>query len=113
MKFYLKVNLTTAYWCGCFLSVPLSSDNTASVLTRHGGFLQHEQPVHFLPVVISDGSAPSLSSTSTLSIIICTCDGAGKHQSCSQGASPLLFDGLGTAATAIILTFVLILLGKT
>uniref|UniRef100_A0A3Q4BY03 Cadherin domain-containing protein n=1 Tax=Mola mola TaxID=94237 RepID=A0A3Q4BY03_MOLML len=68
-------------------------------------------PVHFLPVVISDGSAPSLSSTSTLSIIVCTCDGAGKHQSCSQGASPLLVVGLSTAATAAVLTFVLTLLG--
>lgn len=94
----------------CFI---LSSDNTASVLTRRGSFLQRDQRVHFLPVVISDGSSPSLSSTNTLSVIVCTCDGAGNQQSCSQGASPLLVARLNTAATVAVLTCVLVLLGKT
>lgn len=89
------------------------ADNTASILTLRGGFLQREQLVHFLPVVISDGSALSLSSTNTLSITVCTCDGAGNHLSCSWGPSPLLAVSLGAAATAMLLTCILTLLGKS
>ncbi|XP_036940813.1 cadherin-7-like isoform X2 [Acanthopagrus latus] len=88
-----------------------NKDNTASVLTQHGGFLQRDQLVHFLPVVISDGSSPSLSSTNMLSIIVCTCDVTGNRRSCSHDTSPLLVVGLSTAATAGILTCVLTLLG--
>nr|XP_046264197.1 cadherin-7-like [Scatophagus argus] len=88
-----------------------NKDNTASILTRRGGFLQQVQLVHFLPVVISDGSSPSLSSTNTLSIIVCTCDDAGNQSSCSKGALPLLVVSLSTAATAVALTCVLSLLG--
>lgn len=68
--------------------------------------------MHFLPVVISDGSGPSLSSTNTLSIVVCTCDGAGNRRSCGLGASPLLVSRLSTAATIAVLTCVLMLLGK-
>lgn len=106
------VHLLTALRC-FRLSIHLSSDNTASVLTQHGGFLQRDQLVHFLPVVISDGSSPSLSSTNMLSIIVCTCDVTGNRRSCSHDTSPLLVVGLSTAATAGILTCVLTLLGKT
>uniref|UniRef100_A0A671Z4W6 Cadherin 7a n=1 Tax=Sparus aurata TaxID=8175 RepID=A0A671Z4W6_SPAAU len=88
-----------------------NKDNTASVLTQHGGFLKRDQLVHFLPVVISDGSSPSLSSTNMLSIIVCTCDVTGNRRSCSHGTSPLLAVSLSTAATAGVLTCVLTLLG--
>ncbi|XP_070775733.1 cadherin-7-like [Enoplosus armatus] len=88
-----------------------NKDNTASVLTQRGGFLQRDHLVHFLPVVISDGSSPSLSSTNTLSITVCDCDVDGNRRSCSQGESPLLVVSLSTAATAVLLTCILILLG--
>uniref|UniRef100_A0A8P4G278 Cadherin domain-containing protein n=1 Tax=Dicentrarchus labrax TaxID=13489 RepID=A0A8P4G278_DICLA len=84
-----------------------NKDNTASILTQRSGFLQRDQLVHFLPVVISDGSSPSLSSTNTLSITVCACDVTGNRHSCSQGPSPLL--GLGTASA--VLTCILTLLG--
>ncbi|XP_070700892.1 cadherin-7-like [Pempheris klunzingeri] len=87
-----------------------NKDNTASVLTRRGDFLQRDQQVHFLPVVISDGSSPSLSSTNTLSVTVCACDVDGNRRFCSQGG-PLLLAGLSTAATAAVLTCVLTLLG--
>lgn len=96
-----------------FLLVRLSSDNTASVLTRRGEFLQQDQVVHLLPVVISDGSSPSLSSTNTLSIIVCTCDDDGNRRSCGQGPPSLLVVGLSAATTAAVLTSILTLLGKT
>lgn len=87
-------------------------DNTASILTRRGGFLQQDQMVHLLPVVISDSSRPSLSSTNTLSITVCACDAAGQPRSCRQGATPLLLVSLQTAVTAAVLTCILTLLGK-
>ncbi|KAL7385942.1 hypothetical protein ABVT39_002232 [Epinephelus coioides] len=85
-------------------------DNTASVLTQLG-VLQRDQLVHLLPVVISDGGDPPLSSTNTLSITVCDCDANGNRRSCSQGASLLLVVGLSTAAIAAVLTCVLTLLG--
>ncbi|XP_022622122.1 cadherin-7-like [Seriola dumerili] len=88
-----------------------NKDNTASVLTRRGGFLQRDQLVHFVTVVISDSGSPSLSSTTTLSVTVCDCDLDGHRRSCSQRASPLLVVGLSTAATAAVLTCVLTLLG--
>ncbi|XP_045907166.1 cadherin-7-like [Micropterus dolomieu] len=87
-----------------------NKDNTASVLTRQGGFLWRDQPVHFLPVVISDGSSPSLSSTNSLSITVCDCDAHGNRRSCSRGAA-LLLVGLSSAAAATVLTCILVLLG--
>ncbi|XP_068998297.1 cadherin-7-like [Embiotoca jacksoni] len=87
-----------------------NNDNTASVLTRRAGFLQQDQPVHFLPVVISDGGSPTLSSTNTLTVTVCECDLQGNRRRCNQGASRLLADGLSTAA-AVLLTCVLTLLG--
>lgn len=87
--------------------VLLSSDNTAVVLTRRGSFQRQNQPLHFLPVVISDGGSPSLSSTNTLTITICKCDLQGNHLRCNQS---VIQDGLGTAAVAT-LTCILTLLG--
>uniref|UniRef100_A0A672FSM3 Cadherin 7 n=1 Tax=Salarias fasciatus TaxID=181472 RepID=A0A672FSM3_SALFA len=87
-----------------------NNDNTASVLTRRGGFLQREQSLHFLPVVISDSGSPPLSSTNTLTISVCTCDLHGGQRQCSQGALLLLPDGFSTTV-AILLTSVLTLLG--
>ncbi|XP_042369454.1 cadherin-7-like, partial [Plectropomus leopardus] len=74
--------------------------NTASVLTQRG-VLQREQLLHFLPVVISDGETPPLSSTNTLTITVCNCDANGNRRSCSPRASPLLVDGLSTAAAVL------------
>ncbi|XP_068605072.1 cadherin-7-like [Brachionichthys hirsutus] len=88
-----------------------NKDNTASILTRRGGFLQRDQPVYVLPVVVSDGSSPPLSSTNTLSIVVCTCDGAGNRHACTRVSTPLSVVGLNTAAAAAVLACVLALLG--
>lgn len=87
------------------------ADNTASILTRRGGFLQQDQLVYFLPVVVADGGRPSLSSTNTLSITVCRCDAAGEPRSCRQGAPALLLS-LQPAGTAAVLTCLLTLTGK-
>uniref|UniRef100_UPI0037E7CD67 cadherin-7-like n=1 Tax=Semicossyphus pulcher TaxID=241346 RepID=UPI0037E7CD67 len=82
-----------------------NKDNTVSILTRHAGFLRQVQSVHFLPVVVSDGSSRSLSSTNTLSVTVCNCDAQGNRRSCSSEASTL-----SIAATAAVLTCVLTVL---
>ncbi|KAF6720275.1 Cadherin-7 [Oryzias melastigma] len=82
-------------------------DNTASVLTRQTGLLRRDQSMHFLPVVISDGGRPSLSSTNTLTITVCSCDLLGGQRLCHWGAPHL--QGILSAAT--VLTCVVTLLG--
>ncbi|XP_060901530.1 cadherin-7-like [Labrus mixtus] len=93
MSFYLRDN----------------EDNTVSVLTRRAGFLQQDQPVHFLSVVVSDGGGLSLSSTNTLSITVCDCDAHGNHGSCNYEESPQLV-GFSTAAMVTVLTCILAVL---
>ncbi|XP_078101187.1 cadherin-7-like [Sander vitreus] len=85
-----------------------NKDNTASVLTAPG-FLQRDQPVHFLPVVISDGGRPSLSSTNTLTVTVCSCEVTGDRRACSQTLARPLVTGLSTATG--ILTSIITLLG--
>ncbi|XP_017260421.2 cadherin-7, partial [Kryptolebias marmoratus] len=76
-----------------------NNDNTASLMMRRAGFLQRDSPLHFLPVVISDGGSPSLSSTNTLTVTICDCDLQGTRRRCSQGVF-LLPDSLSAIAAA-------------
>ncbi|KAM6989840.1 cadherin-7-like [Tautogolabrus adspersus] len=86
-----------------------NEDNTASVLTRRAGFLQQDQPVHFLSVVVSDSGGLSLSSTNTLSVTVCDCDVHGNHRSCNYQESPQHV-GFSTAATVTVLTCILTVL---
>uniref|UniRef100_A0A8C5EPU5 Cadherin-7-like n=1 Tax=Gouania willdenowi TaxID=441366 RepID=A0A8C5EPU5_GOUWI len=86
-----------------------NNDNTASILTLRGGFLQQVHPLHFLPVVISDGGSPSLSSTNTLTITVCNCDTHGNQQHCSQGMSMQL-PGIFSTLISIPLTCIITLL---
>ncbi|KAE8598272.1 hypothetical protein XENTR_v10016780 [Xenopus tropicalis] len=88
-----------------------NKDNSASVVTRRGGFRRQEQSVFYLPIVIVDSGSPSLSSTNTLTIRVCDCDADGLAQSCSAEAYTLPA-GLSTGALIAILACVLTLLGK-
>lgn len=90
--------------------VPLS-DNTASVLTKRGGFLRREQPVYLLPVLITDSGSPALSSTNTLQVRVCDCDSDGVALSC--GAVAYTATGLSTGALLAILSCIITLLGKS
>ncbi|KAM7147299.1 cadherin-10 [Molossus nigricans] len=86
-----------------------NEDNTARILTRKNGFNRHEISTYLLPVVISDNDYPIQSSTGTLTIRVCTCDGRGNMQSCSAEAL-LLPAGLSTGALVAILLCIIILL---
>uniref|UniRef100_A0A674PPL7 Cadherin 7 n=1 Tax=Takifugu rubripes TaxID=31033 RepID=A0A674PPL7_TAKRU len=85
-----------------------NKDNTASVLTKRGGFLRREQPVYLLPVLITDSGSPALSSTSTLPVRVCDCDSDGVALSC--GAVAYTATGLSTGALLAILSCIITLL---
>ncbi|XP_058879083.1 cadherin-6-like [Acipenser ruthenus] len=86
-----------------------NEDNTASILTKRGGFSRHETNTYLLSVVISDNDYPIQSSTSTLTVRVCACDSRGNMQSCN--AEALIFPaGLSTGALIAILLCIIILL---
>uniref|UniRef100_A0A8C2Q9A9 Cadherin domain-containing protein n=1 Tax=Cyprinus carpio TaxID=7962 RepID=A0A8C2Q9A9_CYPCA len=86
-----------------------NKDNTASILTKRGGFQRREQAMYRLPVLIVDSGTPALSSTNTLSIRVCDCDLDGTPQSCGTEAF-MLSAGLSTGALIAILACIIILL---
>ncbi|CAB1439741.1 unnamed protein product [Pleuronectes platessa] len=87
-----------------------NKDNTASILTKRGGFRRREQAVYRLPVLIVDSGSPALSSTNTLSVRVCDCDSDGVALSC--GAVAYTATGLSTGALLAILGCIITLLGK-
>uniref|UniRef100_A0A8C2XDF1 Cadherin 7 n=1 Tax=Cyclopterus lumpus TaxID=8103 RepID=A0A8C2XDF1_CYCLU len=82
--------------------------NTASVLTKRGGFRRREQPVYRLPVLIVDSGSPALSSTNTLFVRVCDCDSDSVALSC--GAVAYTATGLSTGALVAILGCIITLL---
>ncbi|XP_028823747.1 cadherin-7-like isoform X2 [Denticeps clupeoides] len=86
-----------------------NKDNTASLLTKRGGFRRREQALYRLPVLIVDSGTPALSSTNTLSVRVCDCDANGEPQACGAVAYSLPA-GLSTGALLAILGCILTLL---
>ncbi|NP_445844.1 cadherin-11 isoform X1 [Rattus norvegicus] len=84
-------------------------DNTAGVYARRGGFSRQKQDLYLLPIVISDGGIPPMSSTNTLTIKVCGCDVNGALLSCNAEAY-ILNAGLSTGALIAILACIVILL---
>ncbi|XP_009586511.1 PREDICTED: cadherin-11-like [Fulmarus glacialis] len=84
-------------------------NNTASVLVRREGFSRQKQDLYLLPIVISDGGIPPMSSTNTLTIRVCGCDSNGSLLSCNAEAY-ILNAGLSTGALIAILACIVILL---
>ncbi|KAA8580598.1 hypothetical protein FQN60_013556 [Etheostoma spectabile] len=85
-----------------------NKDNTASILTKRGGFRRREQAMYRLPVLIVDSGSPALSSTNTLAVRVCDCDSDGVALSC--GAVAYTATGLSTGALLAILGCVITLL---
>ncbi|XP_076991438.1 cadherin-20 isoform X2 [Tamandua tetradactyla] len=86
-----------------------NQDNTARILTRRSGFRQQEQSVFYLPILIADNGQPELSSTSTLTIQVCSCDDGGHVMSCSPEAY-MLPVSLSRGALIAILACIFVLL---
>ncbi|XP_029446181.1 cadherin-18 isoform X3 [Rhinatrema bivittatum] len=86
-----------------------NEDNTASILTKQRRFSRTTQELYYLPILISDGGIPALSSSSTLTISVCACDRNGRVRTCHAEAF-LSSAGLSTGALIAILLCVVILL---
>ncbi|KAK1202394.1 CAD18 protein, partial [Pygoscelis papua] len=86
-----------------------NEDNTASILTRRRRYSRTTQDIYYLPVLISDGGVPTLSSSSTLTIRVCACERDGRVRTCHTEAF-LSSAGLSTGALIAILLCVVILL---
>ncbi|KAJ7416860.1 hypothetical protein WISP_68055 [Willisornis vidua] len=86
-----------------------NEDNTASILTRRRRYSRTTQDTYYLPVLISDGGVPPLSSSSTLTIRVCACERDGRVRTCHAEAF-LSSAGLSTGALIAILLCVVILL---
>ncbi|XP_053570584.1 cadherin-18 isoform X1 [Bombina bombina] len=86
-----------------------NEDNTASILTRRRRFNRVAQDLYYVPVVVADSGIPPLSSTSTLTIRVCSCERDGRVRTCHAEAF-LSSAGLSTGALIAILLCVIILL---
>ncbi|XP_064410397.1 cadherin-9 isoform X2 [Latimeria chalumnae] len=86
-----------------------NKDNTAGILTRRKGYYQSRVNTYLLPIIVSDNDYPVQSSTSTLTIQVCTCDSAGNLQSCNTEVMSLPA-GLSTGALFAILFCIVIFL---
>ncbi|GCB68790.1 hypothetical protein scyTo_0005362, partial [Scyliorhinus torazame] len=86
-----------------------NTGHSADIKVRRGAMSRLKQEVYHLPVVISDGGVPPMSSTNTLTIQVCSCSADGSVQSCN--VEPLTLPaGLSTGALIAILTCIIILL---
>uniref|UniRef100_A0A671VTC8 Cadherin-12 n=1 Tax=Sparus aurata TaxID=8175 RepID=A0A671VTC8_SPAAU len=85
-------------------------NNTAGIVTRRSGFQQRVQDVYVLPVVVEDSGYPAQSSTTTLTIRVCSCEAGGSLLTCSAEAI-FLPVGLSTGALMAILLCVILLIG--
>ncbi|KAL4631030.1 cadherin-20 [Arapaima gigas] len=86
-----------------------NQDNSAWVLTRRSGFSQRDQSVYRLPIFISDGEQPVQTSTGTLTVRVCSCDGSGGVLSCDAEAYTLP-TSLSRGALIAILACIFVLL---
>ncbi|XP_068996060.1 cadherin-12-like [Embiotoca jacksoni] len=84
-------------------------NNTAGIVTRRSGFQRRLQEVYVLPVVVEDSGYPAQSSTSTLTIRVCSCEARGSLLTCSAEAI-FLPVGLSTGALMAILLCVALLI---
>lgn len=79
--------------------------------TQRPGFNRQEQDLFLLPILVVDSGPPALSSTGTLTIRVCGCDGSGAIQSCNATAYALSAS-LSPGALIALLVCVLILVGE-
>uniref|UniRef100_H3ASY9 Cadherin-5 n=1 Tax=Latimeria chalumnae TaxID=7897 RepID=H3ASY9_LATCH len=81
-----------------------NQDNTAEIIIKRAGFSHQEHTRYFLPVIITDNGTPLLSSTTTLSITVCSCTAEGKHIKCQRFAAATM----GISVHALIAIFLCI-----
>lgn len=76
-----------------------SVDNTAGIIARRSTFTRRDRSQYLLPVVVTDSGAPPLSSTSTLTISVCSCHPAGH---CPSGGVEALSLSMGISLQTLV-----------
>ncbi|XP_076014282.1 cadherin-7 [Genypterus blacodes] len=76
-----------------------NQDNTASVVARRSTFTRKDRTQYLLPVVVTDSGSPALSSTSTLTISVCSCEPAGH---CPSGGVQALALTMGVSLQTLL-----------
>ncbi|XP_032359298.1 cadherin-7 isoform X1 [Etheostoma spectabile] len=71
-----------------------NQDNTAGIVARRSTFTRKDRTQYLLPVVVTDSGSPALSSTSTLTINVCSCQTAGH---CPTGGVEALALSMGVS----------------
>ncbi|XP_061463314.1 cadherin-19-like [Rhineura floridana] len=103
--FYLSEEVTNSSG----FAVEDNQNNTASIIATRNGFHHREQFLFALPILIADNGSPPLTSTSTLTVIVCDCDQQPNIQSCRYGA--ILFSmGISVQALVAVVACLLIIL---
>ncbi|XP_056155110.1 cadherin-7 isoform X3 [Lampris incognitus] len=76
-----------------------NQDNTAGIVARRSTFTRKDR-IHFLlPVVVTDSGSPALSSTSTLTISVCSCQPTGH---CPTGGVQALALSMGVSIQTLL-----------
>uniref|UniRef100_A0A8C4HHJ6 Cadherin-12 n=1 Tax=Dicentrarchus labrax TaxID=13489 RepID=A0A8C4HHJ6_DICLA len=76
-----------------------NQDNTAGIVARRSTFTRKDRTQYLLPVVVTDSGSPALSSTSTLTISVCSCQPAGH---CPTGGVKALALSMGVSLQTLI-----------
>lgn len=77
----------------------VSPDNTASIIARRSSFSRRDRTQYLLPVVVADSGSPALTSTSTLTISVCSCQPAGY---CPSGGVKALALSMGVSLQTLL-----------
>uniref|UniRef100_A0A3B4YDT1 Cadherin-7-like n=1 Tax=Seriola lalandi dorsalis TaxID=1841481 RepID=A0A3B4YDT1_SERLL len=88
-----------------------NQDNTAGIVARRSTFTRKDRTQYLLPVVVTDSGSPALSSTSTLTVSVCSCQPAGH---CPTGGVEALALSMGVSLQTLLglLVCVVTLTGK-
>ncbi|XP_054478810.1 cadherin-7-like [Anoplopoma fimbria] len=76
-----------------------NQDNTAGIVARRSTFTRKDRTQYLLPVVVTDSGSPALSSTSTLTINVCSCQPAGH---CPSGGVEALVLSMGVSLQTLL-----------
>lgn len=79
-------------------------DNTANITVKYGPFDREHAKFHYLPVLIADNGSPSLTGTSTLTVVVCKCNQQGTFTFCEEAVAQA-----GVSIQALVAIFLCIL----
>ncbi|XP_047205716.1 cadherin-7 isoform X2 [Girardinichthys multiradiatus] len=87
-----------------------NQDNTAGIVARRSTFTRKDRTWYLLPVVVADSGTPALSSTTTLTISVCSCLPAGHCP--SGGVEALALSGVSMQTLIGLSVCLVTLIGK-